>query len=46
MAWRVSLTAPAEADVDEAFERIRKAAPMHAEKPRRERYREVDFPGI
>jgi plasmid stabilization system protein ParE len=32
MAWRVSLSAPAEADAYAAFERIREAAPMHAEK--------------
>ena len=32
MAWRVSLTAPAEKDAYAAFERIREAAPMHAEK--------------
>jgi plasmid stabilization system protein ParE len=32
MAYRVSLAAPAEADVYEAFERIREAAPVHAER--------------
>jgi plasmid stabilization system protein ParE len=32
MAYRVSLTAPAEADAYAAFERIREAAPTHAEK--------------
>ncbi len=32
MAYRVSLTAPAEADAYAAFERIRAAAPRHAEK--------------
>jgi plasmid stabilization system protein ParE len=32
MAYRVSLTAPAEEDAYAAFERIRAAAPMHAEK--------------
>jgi plasmid stabilization system protein ParE len=32
MAYRVSLSAPAEADAYGAFERIRKAAPIHAEK--------------
>ena len=32
MAYRVSLAAPAEADAYAAFERIREAAPMHAEK--------------
>ena len=32
MAYRVSLSAPAETDADAAFERIREAAPMHAEK--------------
>ncbi len=32
MAYRVSLTAPAENDAYAAFERIREAAPMHAEK--------------
>ncbi len=32
MAYRVSLTAPAETDAYAAFERIREAAPMHAEK--------------
>ena len=32
MAYRVSLTAPAERDAYAAFERIREAAPMHAEK--------------
>ena len=32
MAYRVSLSAPAEADGYAAFERIRAAAPMHAEK--------------
>ena len=32
MAYRVSLTAPAEADAYAAFERIRAAAPLHAEK--------------
>ena len=32
MAYRVSLAAPAEMDAYEAFERIREAAPMHAEK--------------
>lgn len=32
MAYRVSLAAPAEADTYAAFERIRAAAPMHAEK--------------
>lgn len=32
MASRVSLSAPAEADAYAAFERIREAAPMHAEK--------------
>ncbi len=31
MAYRVSLTAPAETDAYAAFERIREAAPMHAE---------------
>ncbi len=31
MAYRVSLAAPAEADVYAAFERIREAAPQHAE---------------
>jgi plasmid stabilization system protein ParE len=32
MAYRVSLTAPAETDAYAAFERIREAALMHAEK--------------
>ncbi len=32
MAYRVSLTAPAEADAYEVFERIREAAPTHAER--------------
>lgn len=32
MAYRVSLSAPAEADAYAAFERIREAAPLHAEK--------------
>ena len=32
MAYRVSLTAPTETDAYAAFERIREAAPMHAEK--------------
>ena len=32
MAYRVSLAAPAEADAYVAFERIRAAAPRHAEK--------------
>ena len=32
MAYRVSLTTPAETDAYAAFERIREAAPMHAEK--------------
>jgi plasmid stabilization system protein ParE len=32
MAYRVSLTAPAETDAYAAFERIREAAPMHAAK--------------
>ncbi|MGD0790982.1 MAG: type II toxin-antitoxin system RelE/ParE family toxin [Terriglobales bacterium] len=32
MAYRVSLAAPAEADTYAAFERIRAAAPLHAEK--------------
>ncbi len=32
MAWRVSLASPAETDAYAAFERIRKAAPMRAEK--------------
>ena len=32
MAYRVSLAAPAEADAYAAFERIREAAPVHAEK--------------
>ncbi|MGO9262558.1 MAG: type II toxin-antitoxin system RelE/ParE family toxin [Bryobacteraceae bacterium] len=32
MAYRVSLSAPAEADAYAAFERIREAAPMHAGK--------------
>jgi plasmid stabilization system protein ParE len=32
MAYRVSLTAPAEADAYAAFERIRAAVPRHAEK--------------
>jgi hypothetical protein len=32
MAYRVSLSAPAEMDAYAAFERIREAAPMHAEK--------------
>jgi plasmid stabilization system protein ParE len=32
MAYRVSLAAPAETDAYAAFERIREAAPMHAEK--------------
>jgi len=32
MAYRVSLAAPAEADAYAAFERIRAAAPSHAEK--------------
>ncbi len=32
MAYRVSLTAPAETDAYAAFERIREAAPMRAEK--------------
>jgi plasmid stabilization system protein ParE len=32
MAYRVSLTAAAETDAYAAFERIREAAPMHAEK--------------
>ncbi len=31
MAYRVSLSAPAEADAYAAFERIREAAPMHSE---------------
>jgi len=31
MAFRVSLTAPAEIDAYAAFERIREASPMHAE---------------
>jgi hypothetical protein len=31
MAYRVSLSAPAEADAYAAFERIREAAPLHAE---------------
>lgn len=32
MAYRVSLAAPAETDAYAAFERIREAAPVHAEK--------------
>ncbi len=32
MAYRVSLSAPAEADAYAAFERIRAAAPLHAER--------------
>ena len=32
MAYRVSLSTPAENDAYAAFERIREAAPMHAEK--------------
>ncbi len=32
MAHRVSLAAPAEMDAYAAFERIREAAPLHAEK--------------
>ncbi|MGO9893610.1 MAG: type II toxin-antitoxin system RelE/ParE family toxin [Bryobacteraceae bacterium] len=32
MAYRVSLASPAERDAYAAFERIREAAPMHAEK--------------
>jgi hypothetical protein len=32
MTYRVSLTAPAESDAYAAFERIREAAPMRAEK--------------
>jgi hypothetical protein len=32
MAYRVSLAAPAEVDAYAAFERIREAAPLHAEK--------------
>ncbi len=32
MVYRVSLAAPAETDAYAAFERIREAAPMHAEK--------------
>jgi hypothetical protein len=32
MAYRVSLASPAETDAYAAFERIREAAPMHAEK--------------
>ena len=32
MAYRVSLSAPAEADAYKAFERIREAASIHAEK--------------
>jgi hypothetical protein len=32
LAWRVSLAAPAEKDAYAAFERIREAAPMHADK--------------
>jgi plasmid stabilization system protein ParE len=32
MAYRVSLAAPAETDAYAVFERIREAAPMHAEK--------------
>ena len=32
MAYRVSLSAPAETDASAAFERIREAAPLHAEK--------------
>jgi plasmid stabilization system protein ParE len=32
LAWRVSLSAPAEKDAYAAFERIREAAPAHAEK--------------
>jgi plasmid stabilization system protein ParE len=32
MAYRVSLAAPAEGDAYTAFERIREAAPLHAEK--------------
>ncbi len=32
MAYRVSLVAPAETDAYTAFERIREAAPLHAEK--------------
>jgi plasmid stabilization system protein ParE len=32
MAYRVSLTVPAETDAYSAFERIREAAPLHAEK--------------
>jgi hypothetical protein len=32
MAYRVSLADPAEMDAYAAFERIREAAPMHAEK--------------
>jgi plasmid stabilization system protein ParE len=32
MAYRVSLAIPAETDAYAAFERIREAAPMHAEK--------------
>jgi hypothetical protein len=31
MAYRVSLATPAEADAYAAFDRIRAAAPMHAE---------------
>jgi hypothetical protein len=31
MAYRVSLSAPAEAGAYAAFERIREAAPLHAE---------------
>ena len=32
MAYRVSLSAPAQADAEAAFERIRELAPMHAER--------------
>jgi plasmid stabilization system protein ParE len=32
MAYRVSLSAPAETDANAAFERVREAAPTHAEK--------------
>ena len=41
MAYRVSLTAPAEMDAYAAFERIREAAPMHAEKWLRNLFKEI-----
>ena len=42
MAYRVSLSLPAETDAYAAFERIRKAAPLHAEKWLARLFAEID----